>query len=722
MLITPQQLIDTIEQKNGFPLDKEQKLAIKHGTGPLWIIAGPGTGKTEVIVVRCLKLICCDNVYPGSIMVTTFTEKASRNLEDRVLEAMLYISNQHPHLLDIDISRLRIGTLHSLCNDILQEYKYVPYQNLRLLDDIETKMLIRDKVAKEVRDQQRLLQSNFDYIFNRPYPNLWTWTNSLKTLFDRIIDYMIDIDALRKAGGHWKELAEAYDIYVNKLNKSYKCDFAHLQKYFLDFLNTPRGEFFLKGDGTSQHPPLLNVLVDEYQDTNPIQEEIYFTLARNAPHNLTVVGDDDQALYRFRGGTVECMVGFNDQCQNKWGVSSNQIALVNNYRSNSGIVKWCNDYINSFKLMSQNQARVQGKPPISSASERTGNHPNVGLIREGRVRDVATSFATAVQGLLDNGIIEDYSQCVLLLRSTKDSRNYATPYIEALRQQGIPIYNPRSRAFLDQPEVQELLGAFVSIIDTELEGADERYLHDVIQMVRIWLQAYDNIAQSNPLLRKYVERSQEAISNLPVNERITPGTSTILYRILSHEPFITYQSDPEQDLRLSKVTRLFEVFCSHVGRSLHTDSNHEGRINGWWLYEFYHIFCGYLQNQGIDDDEDEEVICPLGRLPIMTIHQSKGLEFDFVFVGTLGSSISVRSEHELESNLRRFRQNASIIIHSPEDAVWHDTIRLHYVAYSRAKHALILLASNSQLRKSGTETASFGGYGGQWIKQNIQRL
>ena len=103
------------------------------------------------------------------------------------------------------------------------------------------------------------------------------------------------------------------------MEENRSCDFAHLQLKFLEFLESPSGSRFLRGDNTSDHPGVGYVLVDEYQDTNPIQEKIYLQLARRSPHNLCVVGDDDQALYRFRGGTVECMVNFDQACQSTWG-------------------------------------------------------------------------------------------------------------------------------------------------------------------------------------------------------------------------------------------------------------------------------------------------------------------------------------------------------------------------------------------------------------------
>jgi DNA helicase II / ATP-dependent DNA helicase PcrA len=723
MAISVQELIDAIQKKNNFPLDPPQIQAVNHGEGPLWLIAGPGTGKTEVLVLRCLKLMCCDGIEPGSIMVTTFTEKAARNLEDRITEALLYIVGAYPQqdLLEIDVSQLRIGTLHSLCNEIMQEFRYAPYRNLRLLDDIDSKMLIRSKVASQVSGNYPQLYQQFRYLFdNKPQAYLWDWTKALHILLNRLVEDQIDQTKLRDAGGVWNDLALVNELYEQTLRQNFLCDFAHLQSYFLDFLRTPQGSIFLRGDGTPQHPPLLHVLVDEYQDTNPIQEQIYFALAANLPHSLTVVGDDDQALYRFRGGTVECMVGFDSQCRRYWNVSSVSIPLVQNHRSDQKIVNWCNEYITSFPQLTQNQARVLGKPDLQCASGRNGNYPAVGFIREKRVARLAASFAETVRGLLANNIIEDYSQCVLLLRSTKDTPRNAGLYIDALKQLNIPVYNPRSKAFLTQLEVQEVLGALISVFDPNLDKLDTVKGSDLKQLVNIWAEAYNTASQRYPDLQRYVEKSQAMIQQAPQDFRLAPAAATILYRIIAHEPFISYQRDPEQDLRLSKITRLFDAFCSQYGRLLSTDRQLPGAINQNWLSNFYYIFCGYLEDQGMDDDEDDEVICPVGKFPIMTIHQSKGLEFDFVFVGSLGGKVAPENAHLLEDNLKPYRFTQPVINHLPEEAAWHDNIRLHFVAYSRARYGLLLLATEDQLKKPGT--ASFGEQGGTWASRQIPRL
>ena len=724
MSITVQELIAGIEAKNGFPLDESQKEAIGHGNGPLLIAAGPGTGKTEVLVARCLKFICCDGVNPGSVMITTFTDKAAKNLEDRLAESFLSLQRLYPQLADIDPSNLRIGTLHSLCNDVLQEYRYTEYQNLRLLDEMENALLIHRRVANSDELQKGLISGQFNYLFRNPQQvSRWNWALVLIQLFNRLVEDQVDLGKLESAGSSWLALRQAYDIYKQALDVTYSCDFAHLLQYFLKFLNTEQGSVFLEGneDGATVRVPLTHVLVDEYQDTNPIQESIYLHLCDSAPHNITVVGDDDQALYRFRGGTVECMVSFPAACMNRWSVNPKVIYLSDNHRSDEAIVKWCNQYIASFHQMKKPNVRIAGKPPLKAALGR-GGHTAVGLIRSDKVVNCPIEMAQLVSDLKTHGVIEDYSQCVLLLKSVQNSPRNARPYQDALEKQNIPVYNPRSRDYPNQPEVAQCLGAFIRIVDPGLFHIGSLKSPRVQALVHSWVEEYDSICSTNSQLEDYVNKAAQAIADKGADAHITPAMPTILYRILSHRPFSDYQRIPEKDLRLSKLTRLFEAFSAQYGRELRTDKTIAGELPGWWYGNFYYGLCGYVTQRGLNDDEDEDEICPKGSFPIMTIHQAKGLEFDFVFVGNLGRSIGSSSTHQLEQSLRQFRSNPPNVFHSIEEARWHDEIRLYFVAYSRAKQALILVAANSQLSKKGTETASFTGGGGGWVRQNVLRL
>ena len=128
----------------------DQQAILQHSQGPGWVLAGPGSGKAEVLTLLVLRLLYVENdplqiarVPPASIFITTFTEKqAARNLEDRVSYYRNQIIAQRPDLAVIDTSKLRLGTLHGLCNDLLQEFRAPNYQNVRLMDELEASMFI----------------------------------------------------------------------------------------------------------------------------------------------------------------------------------------------------------------------------------------------------------------------------------------------------------------------------------------------------------------------------------------------------------------------------------------------------------------------------------------------------------------------------------------------------------------------------------------------------
>jgi DNA helicase-2/ATP-dependent DNA helicase PcrA len=524
------------------------------------------------------------------------------------------------------------------------------------------------------------------------------------TLFNHVVEDCVDVQKMLLAGGHWATLAKSYQQYAQALQDNYRCDFAHLQSCFLEFLNSPAGQRFLQGDGKNQ-PPLLHVLVDEYQDTNPIQERIYLALANQKPHNITVVGDDDQALYRFRGGNVSCMVNFDQACMAALGESPHKIQLDKNYRSHSDIVDFFNRYITSFSEMTAQGVRAPGKNPVKAASSIAGSYPAVSWITGQKAGDLPNAVVDLVKNhLIGDGIIFDYSQCVLLVPSAKDSERNAGPFINAFQQQEIPVYNPRSKSFMESEEVQCLLGALVQVIDRNhsfrsYKDQQERPLWWV-DTVQQWLQTLNNLSTNE--LREYLKLSNANLPKLCASNKdvfLNLNLLEILYRILALEPFSTWQQDAVRHQRLSKVTRLFDGYHSFKLDGLRSNSSGT-ELDPTFLNRFYTMFISYLIEAGIDDDEDEEVIVPQGYLPIMTIHQAKGLEFPFVFVAQLGLNKGVGSAQILERDLAPFRQELyTRTTRPPKELAVEDDIRLLYVAYSRAQYGLILVGTQDHIKK-----------------------
>jgi DNA helicase-2/ATP-dependent DNA helicase PcrA len=762
-----QEMLTVIERRSGCQLNEEQKAVIAHGNGPLWVIAGPGSGKSEVLVLRCLKLTCIDKVAPKSIILTTFTEKAAKNIQDRLAVYKTYLDKDNPSLRSIDLFQVRVGTLHSLCNDIMQEFRYREYQNYRLLDDIdqslfvyEHSVLASNRPTKELHLPlwiefhhlaERYNRTGYQWRKTKDYlPHRWVRTNATVQLFNRMVEDQIDVSQMNVKGGIWETLATAYGTYQDSLEANKSCDFAHLQLKFANFLSSQYSNRFLKGDGSLDYPGIHHVLVDEYQDTNPIQEKIYLQLTQHSPHNLCVVGDDDQALYRFRGGTVECMVNFDRACQDAWGtqVKVARQPLSTNYRSHPEIISWCDKYICSFNVMTQPGARVAEKPTLLPDQQwkvlrveqgaHPENYPAVSYLVGRTQKDIAKNFAEMVKGLLENGVINDPSQCVLLLRSTRVSPRSAGPYQEALEQQGFQVYNPRSRTFLEQSEIQTALGALVKILDPD-EIVLSTMKGGVRSTIDTWLETYTGQAEQNSGLLNYVNSAINRIKQIPVNEIVTQSASKgatkspatiqeIFYHMISLEPFATWQQDVEQTVRLGKLSKVLESYCSlpfsgYVGSTrgnLRTDRFEEGQINLAQLKHLYNSLVGLLVAEGLNDPENEEIICPVGRFPIMTVHQAKGLEFPFVFVSNMGvQEGQVGAELQLEDVMRSFRDDLSPSIFNAQERADQDWIRFFYVAYSRAIYSLILLTTTNELKKQGI---GFGDYGRQWFTDEVQQL
>lgn len=703
-----------LEQQDarGYELNSQQREAVDYNGGPLWIIAGPGSGKTEVLVTRTLRLLCVEpRVAPRSMLITTFTKKAARNLEDRLASYMTALQAADSSLQSVDLADLRVGTIHSLCNDILQEYRAPNYQNVRLLDEVDQHLFVY-KRAEIANNTDLNFWRFFGYAvldWNRGSsnpPNKWQRTKTAVVLFNHIVEDVVDVATMSTQGGYWATLAAYYSQYAAVLAQTYRCDWAHLQLRFLEFLNTPAGQRFLNGDG-ADYLPLEHILVDEYQDTNPIQERIYLALGQRAPYNIAVVGDDDQALYRFRGGTVAGMVNFDRACQAQYGIAPRQVPLLSNYRSHPAIVDFFNNYIESHPEMRVPGTRAPGKQSVVAASSISGAYPAVGWISRSLARDLPAAVADlVVDHLIADGIISDYSQCAILFRSTKDSPQNAGPYIAEFRRRGVPIYNPRSKSFMEAEEVQTLLAAVIRTIDLDNVWASNQ-LRDLGSAVQEWINTLQvvesNSANNAAALIDYITRSNATIRRLCQR---TPGgyldttLHQIIYRILACEPFPTWQRDPERNYRLSKVTRLIESYHSMGLDTLRAASDGQA-LDTIFLNNLYYTFLGYLIDTGIDDDEDDEVVVPQGMLPFMTIHQSKGLEFPFVVVTKLGGSPRVGVAQILEGQLTPFRRDLyPRPVRTPEILAFEDDVRLYYVAYSRAEYGLILVATQDQLKNA----------------------
>lgn len=212
----------------GYDLDDKQKQAVDYEGGSLWLLAGPGSGKSEVLVTRTLKLLCVDDVKPRSILLTTFTTKAARNLEDRLATYLAALQDTDSSLQSVDLADIRIGTLHSLCNDILQEYRYPKYQNVRLIDQVEQDLFAYRYAEKIAEHKDLAFWKQFDHAVpdwrDKNYcPNKWKRVKAAVMLFNHIVEDCVDAQKMICAGEHWATLGKFYQQYAQALQDNYRC-------------------------------------------------------------------------------------------------------------------------------------------------------------------------------------------------------------------------------------------------------------------------------------------------------------------------------------------------------------------------------------------------------------------------------------------------------------------------------------------------------------------
>jgi DNA helicase-2/ATP-dependent DNA helicase PcrA len=710
-MLSKGKFFSVIREISGKEVNRAQKKVIETTENPLWVVAGPGTGKTEVLVLRTLYLLLVKGVPPRSIVIVTFTRDAAEEITTRIINYIHKIRENFPYLPPVEPLELRMGTLHSLANSIMEEFRFPEYENIRLMDDFEQKLFILNH-TRIMKDPGRFsnLWQKFSYLWNRGSSSseLRERFNKLEAavkLFNMIVEYLVNVERLSEGDEASKELKTAYKDYLHLLETYRRLDLSHLQKKFLSFLCSKEGKLFLEGNDTSLFPGIRYVMIDEYQDTNPIGERIYFKLAEKSK-NICVVGDNDQALFRFRGGTVDCILNFDKACKEFLGVKNvKPVFLHENYRSDRQIVAFINYFKKSFLEIDEiewKKGQIEGKKPLKHSSGISSHEvlrnsicPIFGRDEE----ELGKKLAAIVKKLKEENVIEDYSACVLLLPSTREMWNSEdftlTGHLrKALEDAGIPVYNPRSKALLEKKEIKGIIGALIKTLDPDLENVPKF----LIEKVNEWTNAFNSISSGS--LKVFTGQFLNSVKNGEVE------LLEIFYRIISFQPFRDLKEDFSSSLRISTLSRIIGSYSLLPSGSSFTEKLgkvqiNNGKVDKDWLEHFYYSLVSILATAKIDEPERPSKSMIEGHFPIMTFHQAKGLEFPIVFVANLTQGYWREDDiNLLEDDLKDYmelpynRENLS-----PKQRSVHDTIRKFYVAYSRHKYALFLLIRNNEREK-----------------------
>ena len=413
--------------------NEDQKLAISSPKDQsLFIVAGPGSGKTTVMVIKILKFIFVDDVSPNEILATTFTRKAASELLSRILSwgdkiKSKLIANYMEKMFSgeitddsiikeinrIDFNQINIGTIDSIADELLRIYRQAGTSQPILIEDfVANSVMINECLLKDDRYKHDSLQEYLAEITGKQsnteqkpkVKNLTMMASILIEIKEHIYYNMVDINKILtdiQSTEIGKQMALNLILEYAEILKSQNIyDFAMLETEFLRRLNSDSLDVFLKD--------IKIILVDEYQDTNLLQESIYFKIAESAIKNggnITVVGDDDQSLYRFRGASVDLFTNFIERI-GRIGIEAREVNLKTNYRSTENIIDLCNDFV---ELDDEYQsARVKEKPKIEvpSFNEDDSNQvPILGMFRNNE-QLLATDLAKFIDELNRNGIVK----------------------------------------------------------------------------------------------------------------------------------------------------------------------------------------------------------------------------------------------------------------------------------------------------------------------------
>jgi len=717
-------------------LNPAQKQAVTFGQGPLLIVAGAGTGKTTVLTRRIAWLILNGLAKTDEILAVTFTDKAAGEMEERV-----------DRLLPYGYVDLWISTFHAFCDRVLKDHAIeigLP-GDYKLLNQTEQWLLVRKNLSR----------FNLDYY--RPLGNPTKFIHALLKHFSRAkdemvkpIDYLDYVKGLKlntdndqsvilngakrseesRAGKESRnpsavpkddgmmnirrlnEVADAYHVYQQLLLENSALDFGDLINYTLELFRK-RPHILQKYRAKFKY-----ILVDEFQDTNYAQYELIKLLAAPA-NNLTVVGDDDQAIYKFRGASISNILQFkNDFAESK------EILITENYRSYQNILDTAYKFIqlnNPNRL--ETQLRVSKELGAKRSGEATVLHIHasdfraeakkvVEKILELKNRDVSNFAAQN----LETSHFSSWNDYAILVRAN----DYADVFIRALADAGIPYQFIASRGLYSKPVIMDVL-AYLRLLDNYHESSA---MYRVLNFV-VWGLTPEQIAEltywANRKARSLYEIVRDCaqgifsknrdVSNFAAQNLETSHFSrddalvTVCQKIVRHLEKHTVQT---RNRKSSVVIFSFLEDTDYLKALLGDDTQYGAEAISF-LNQFYKKVQAFEETvpdpsvknfleaisleleSGEEGSLESDIEAGPEAVKVMTIHSAKGLEFRYVFIANLVDrrfpSVERHEPIELPSALVKE-------IVSEGDIHLEEERRLFYVAMTRSRDGLFLTSAD----------------------------
>ena len=619
-------------------LNQSQKEAVSCISGPLLIVAGAGSGKTKVLTSRIAHILKLNKAFPNQILSVTFTNKAAREMNNRVSKI----------LGNNEIGLPWLGTFHSICAKILRRHaKAVNLnQNFTIIDQDDQSRLIKSICNAENIDIKKISPNFIISLINK-------WKN---------LGWYPDDVVLKNNENIEKNLLKIYKIYQYKLIDLNACDFGDLILHCVSLFekNQDINEMYSK--------TFKYILVDEYQDTNFIQSK-WLKLLTKTHNNICCVGDDDQSIYSWRGAEIKNFLEFDKIYKN-----TKIIKLEENYRSSQNILNVASE------LISNNEKRL-GKKLNSNQSE--GELVNLNCFKNGKEE------AINISKILENQISKKYNlnNVAILVRAIFQTREFEERFLKI----GLPYRILGGVKFYERAEIKDCIAYLRIVYQNKDDLAFERIVNVPKRSIGDtsfkMISAY---AKNNGLS---LEKSSKSLIEL---NKIKPKTKIGLFNFLK---LLEKWRNDYFDKKVDHV-KLLQIILDESGYSLllknKKDLENENRLenikellNAMKEFDNLESFLEHVSlATSIDNDWDGE------KVNLMTMHSSKGLEFDTVFLPGWEEGLFPHQKSIDEKGQKGLEEER----------------RLAYVGITRAKHEVYISFSLNRF------------YQGDWIDSISSRF
>jgi DNA helicase-2/ATP-dependent DNA helicase PcrA len=695
-------------QKAFEQLNPDQKRAVTTFDGPVLVVAGPGTGKTQILTMRIAYILQQEDIKPGNILALTFTESGVNAMKERLIK-LIGPTGYYVH----------IKTFHSFCNDVILEfpdkfsYKTKDFTNLT---DIERFKIIRELIDTLPLEHLRSFRETYFYVreilqaiqelkkegktpldfkqITQEYEQLVlsdpSYLNKNGTVGER---YRKEMKKVQKN----KELALLYEAYQNKLTELGRYDYEDMIMFVVEKLKTDEE---LLRDLQERY---LHFLVDEYQDTNGAQNEVIYRLAQYFENpNLFVVGDDDQSIYRFQGASLENMLYMNDKFNNV-----TTIVLHTNYRSPQAIIDASTSVIqhNKDRITNPKYGFQIDKTFTSASSGMPGTirHPH-GVFHQVQNNNVSLCafsngdienfyLASSIAKLIQEGVPP--KEIAIIYRNNKD----ATDIINVLSRKGIPWVMEGGFDILQDNEISKIIEILHVINDPTQSDIIFRVLHHEafeippIDLMKLSRLLYNHKKGEHTMIDIALDKQKLQENGLLQTEKIVEVATKILLHHKESKTSVLLDL-VETSLRDLGILDHFLnkndlVSINRLNTLFHFLKAENYKNHKWRLQEFLSDIS-LMEEEGISLPENNMEALNDG-VHLMTAHKAKGLEFDYVFItkcidGKWGNP-KKPSVLSLPPNILHQQDTRAIPMNEDER-------RLFYVALTRAKKKATILYSH----------------------------